>query len=161
MPIARTMQWMGYALWPLAGVLGVIGAPDPTPIAWFVAYGVLGIAFVVGRRRVAGLAVMTAAIFAMALVRPCPYGALGLVIVASQAALVLRVRTAALWVLVQTLVVGACLIHTLGWLGLAEIIALAGFQGFAVATIATARRLEEVTRAHERTRIARDLHDVL
>jgi len=164
MPIARTMQWMGYLLWPLAGVLGVIGAPDPTPITWFVAFGVLGIAFHVStrsRHKLVAIGVMTAALFAMTLVRPCPYGALGLVLVASQAALVLSVRATALWVAVQTLVVALCIVPLLGLVGLAEIIALAGFQAFAVATIAATRRLDVVTREHERTRIARDLHDVL
>ena len=164
MPIARTMQWMGYLLWPLAGVLGVIGAPDPTPITWFVAFGVLGLAFHVStrsRHKLAAIGVMTAALFAMTLVRPCPYGALGLVLVASQAALVLSVRATALWVAIQTLVVALCIVPLLGLIGLAEIIALAGFQAFAVATIAATRRLDIVTREHERTRIARDLHDVL
>jgi len=167
MSLARTMQWMGYVLWPLAGVLGVIGAPDPTPVAWFVAFGVLGIAFHASatlrnrRRRLAAIGVMTAALFAMTLVRPCPYGALGLVLVASQLALVVSARTAALWVAAQTLVVALCIVPLLGLIGLAEIIALAGFQAFAVATIAATRRLDELTREHERSRIARDLHDVL
>ena len=167
MPIARTMQWMGYVLWPLAGVLGVIGAPDPTPITWFVAFGVLGLAFHISARaqqrnvRLAAIVVMSAALLAMALVRPCPYGALGLVLVASQAALVLSIRAAAAWAVVQTLVVALCIVPLLGLLGLAEIIALAGFQAFAIATIAATRQLDAVTRAHERNRISRDLHDVL
>jgi signal transduction histidine kinase len=167
MPIARTMQWMGYVLWPLAGVLGVIGAPDPTPVTWVVAFGVLGLAFHVCARaqqrtsRLAAIVVMSAALFAMALVRPCPYGALGLVLVASQAALVLSIRAAAVWAVVQTLVVALCIVPLLGLLGLAEIIALAGFQAFAIATIAATRQLDAVTRAQERTRISRDLHDVL
>ncbi|MEP6864570.1 MAG: histidine kinase [Deltaproteobacteria bacterium] len=167
MPIARTMQWMGYALWPLAGVLGVIGAPDPTPVTWFVAFGVLGVAFHLSTRtqqrgqRLAAIVVMTAALFAMTIVRPCPYGALGLVLVASQVALVFSIRATAAWVIGQTVVVAFCIVPILGLVGLAEIIALGGFQAFAVTTIFAVRRLEALTRAHERTRIARDLHDVL
>jgi signal transduction histidine kinase len=193
MPIARAMQLVGYALYAMAGALRVISGGDAAPWPWLVAYAALGIAFHVGasvpndarhrRRRYAALAVMVSAMFAMAIIRPCPYGALALVVVASQVALVVTPRVAALWVATQTLILGCCLIPALGWiLGAAELIALVGFQAFAVAAIASARReadarselvranaalhatqalLDEVTRAHERTRIARDLHDVL
>jgi len=126
---------------------------------------------------------MTPAMIAMAAIRPCPYGAFTLVIVASQAALVLRPAAATGWAIVQTVVVGCCLVPALGaLLGMAELIALLGFQVFAIAAIAAARReaaahlalaashaeliamrslLDDATRAQERTRIARDLHDVL
>ncbi len=193
MPIARTMQTVGYALYVMAGVLRVLGGGDAAPWTWLIAYVVVGVAFHVGasvpndashrRRRLGALAAMAPAMVAMAVLRPCPYGALTLVVVASQAALVLTPRMAAAWVVTQTVVVGCCLIPALGWLfGAAEIIALLGFQGFAVAAIGAARReaeartavarsnaallatralLDEATRAHERTRIARDLHDVL
>jgi signal transduction histidine kinase len=120
---------------------------------------------------------------AMCALMPCNFGALTLVVVASQAALVLSPRAAMAWVALQTLAITRFLIPSFGWaLGSAELIALLGFQGFAVAAIASARRefdarielaranaeliatrslLDEATRAQERTRIARDLHDVL
>ncbi|HKA90943.1 MAG TPA: sensor histidine kinase [Haliangiales bacterium] len=186
MAIARTMQWVGYALYAIAGLEPVIDSRHSASPAWIVAYAVFGLAFHVGasapadvsgrRRRAIALLVTTAAMLVMAALRPCTYGALTLVVVASQAALIVPPRAAAAWVVAQTAVVSACLVPNFGWLlGLAEIIALVGFQGFAVAAIVAARReaqaraalaaaqclLEEATRAEERTRIARDLHDVL
>ena len=193
MPIARTMQMVGYALYVMAGMLRVINGGDAAPWPWLASYLAFGLAFHVGasaptdashrRRRFGALAAMAGAMVAMAVIRPCPYGALTLVVVASQAALVLTPRTAAIWVVVQTAFVSCCLIPALGrLLGAAEIIALLGFQCFAVAAIGAARReteartalahsnaallatralLDEATRARERTRIARDLHDVL
>lgn len=193
MRIARTMQLVGYALYVVAGVLRVIDFGAAAPAAWLVAYAVLGVALHLGasapddaahrRRRIAALAVMTPAMIAMAAIRPCAYGAFTLVVVASQAALVLPPATAAVWAVAQTAIVSCCLIPTLGWLlGMAEVIALLGFQVFAIAAIGSARSearargalarshaellatralLDEATRATERTRIARDLHDVL
>ncbi|HEX3762970.1 MAG TPA: histidine kinase [Kofleriaceae bacterium] len=193
MRIARTMQLVGYALYIIAGVLRVIDFGTAAPPAWLIAYAVLGVSLHLGAsapddaahrwRRIAALAVMTPAMIAMAAIRPCAYGAFTLVVVASQAALVLRPAAAAVWVVAQTAVVSYCLIPALGGLlGMAEVIALFGFQGFAIAAIAAARRearargalarshaellatralLDEATRANERTRIARDLHDVL
>jgi signal transduction histidine kinase len=119
----------------------------------------------------------------MAALRPCTFGALMLVVVASQAALILTPRAASAWALAQTAAVSWCLIPSFGWVsGVAEIITVLGFQGFAVAAIASARSesearvalahthaellatrslLDEATRVRERTRIARDLHDIL
>jgi signal transduction histidine kinase len=176
MRIDRTMQWVGYALYAIAGLEPVIDQRHPASWAWLVAYVVLGVAFHVGasvpsdrahrRRRLGALAVMTPAVMAMSQLRPCTYGALTLVVIASQAALVVTPRLAVLWVLAQTAAVSLCLIPTFGWLlGSAEIIALLGFQAFAVAAIASARgeadARTELARLQERTRISRDLHDVL
>jgi signal transduction histidine kinase len=187
------MQLVSYALFVVAGVLRVLDFGTAAPPAWLAAYAVLGVALHAGasvpddaahrRRRIAALAVMTPAMIAMAAIRPCPYGAFTLVIVASQAALVLRPAVAAGWAIAQTAVVGYCLVPAIGGLlGAAELIALLGFQGFAIAAIDAARReaeargalatshaelvatrslLDEATRSHERTRIGRDLHDVL
>jgi len=170
------MQLVGYALYAIAGLEPVIDGRHPVTWVWLVAYAVLGLAFHLGsrvpndaphrRRRAIALAAMTAAVLAMAALRPCEYGALTLVMIASQAALILSTRATALWVVAQTAVVGACLVPTFGWLlGLAEIIAVLGFQGFAVAAVVSARReaeaRAELAAARERARIARDLHDVL
>ncbi|HWL88983.1 MAG TPA: histidine kinase [Polyangiaceae bacterium] len=192
MRITRTMQILGYVLYAIAGSALLIdtGISVLHQRMWLAAYALFGLALHVGasvpsappfrRRRLGALAVMTPAMFAMAALMPCNFGALTLVIVASQAALVLTPRTAGAWALAQTMVISSCLIPTFGWvLGTAEIIALLGFQGFAVAAIASARgesearialaranadllsARDDATRARERTRIARDLHDVL
>jgi signal transduction histidine kinase len=193
MRIDRTMQLLGYALFAIAGVEPVIDYAHSPARAWLLCYAIFGLALHVGasvpsepryrRRRFAALAVMTPAMIAMAALRPCNIGALTLVVVASQAALILAPRAAGAWVLAQTIFISFCLIPSFGWLlGTAEILALLGFQGFAVAAIASARGeaearmvlartnaellatrtlLDEATRARERTRIARDLHDVL
>lgn len=191
MQLARTMQVVGYALCVMAGMLRVMNGGEAAPPGWLVAYAAFGLAFHVGasapeaatRRRLGALGAMVVAMLAMAAQRPCPYGALTLAVVASQAALSLSPRAAAAWVVAQTAAVGFFLVPSLGWvLGGAEVIALLGFQACAVAAIASARGeaaaraalahtneellearslLAEATRARERTRIARDLHDVL
>jgi signal transduction histidine kinase len=189
------MQGMGYALYAIAGLVpachpGVHLLGNP---AWLAAYGILGVAFHVvasapsdgerRARRLASLCVMTPAMIAMAALMPCAFGALTLVVVASQVALVLSARAALAWIVAQTAAVGAFLLPELGWrLGSAQLIALLGFQGFAVAAIMSARSeaearvalartnaelcaaqslLDEASRARERARIARDLHDAL
>jgi signal transduction histidine kinase len=158
---------------------------------WIAAYLVFGLAFHFGAtsgegqraRRLAALAVQTVTLLAMAALLPCQIGALTLVVAASQAALVLRPRAALAWMALQTAGVAlfllpACHLQE----GFAEVTALAGFQGFAAVAIYLARReadaradlsqanaelvatrslLDEASRAHERTRIARELHDVL
>jgi signal transduction histidine kinase len=198
MRIARTMQVLGYALYAIAGLEPALDPdthlrhhPD-----WLFAYAVLGVALHLGasapsdpegtahsRRRLLSLSIMTPAMIAMAAIMPCNFGALTLVVVASQVALAVSPRAAILWVLAQTAVIAHFLLPTFGWeLGTSELIALLGFQGFAVAAVASARGeararhalaqtnaelvatrtlLDEATRAQERTRIARDLHDVL
>jgi len=192
MRIARTMQILGYALYGIAALEPVLDSGHP-PWAWVAVFVVFGLALHLGasipseppyrRRRFVALSIMTPAMLAMAALRPCTFGALMLVVVASQAALVLTPRAASAWVLAQTLMVSWCLIPSFGWVsGIAEIITVLGFQGFAVAAIASARSesearvalahthaellatrslLDEATRVRERTRIARDLHDVL
>jgi signal transduction histidine kinase len=106
-----------------------------------------------------------------------------LVVVASQVALVLPKSYALAWTVAQSAVVACFLIPEFGWtLGAGQIVALAGFQGFAVAAILSARGeadarlalarvntelvatralLSEACRVQERERIARDLHDAL
>ena len=158
MPIARTMQWMGYVLWPLAGILGVIGAPDPTPITWFVAFGVLGVAFHLCARshqrnhRLGAIVVMTRGV-----IRDGARAAVSLRRTRRSCSSRRKRRSCCRSArprcgpIVQTLVVALCIVPLLGLLGLAEIIALAGFQAFAIATIAAtapARRCDARARAH-------------
>ncbi len=106
------MQVLGYVLYAIAGLEPVL---DPDfrfrgHEAWLIAYGILGLAFHVGAstpgeaeygaqrpfspRRLAALGVMTPAMIAMAALMPCNFGALTLVVVASQAALAVPPRVA-------------------------------------------------------------------
>jgi signal transduction histidine kinase len=193
MQLPRALRLVGYALLLLVLCATVRDTAhyDAQMIRWGVAYVAFAIAFLVGARapeanrtrRLAALAVLTPAMLAMAAILPCQFGALSLVIVASQAALVLSPRQVAGWIAAQTLV--------LGWLvsdafqledTIAQMVALLGFQSFAAVAVYLVRRealarrslahanaelratralLEAASREQERTRIARELHDVL
>jgi signal transduction histidine kinase len=194
MRITRTVRLLGYAL------LAVVVAPlllDPSIHfdrrlgPWLAAYAMFGLAFHFGasaaegdrRRRVLSLLVMTPSMLSMAALLPCHFGSLSLVIVASQAALVLPAWGAAAWIAAQTVLLGFLLVCSSDLQdGLATMIALSGFQSFAAVAVYSARReaeatralertnaelratrslLEEASRVNERTRIARELHDVL
>ena len=196
MHIARAMRVLGYVLLALVCMPEVLD-PKGLPwgrylLGWAIAYVVFGVAFHVGAsapetaygRRLAALGVMTPAMLAMAAILPCHFGSLALVVVASQAALILSPGSAAVWIALQTAGVGTCMLcsgdklqDTLG-----NSVALLGFQGFAAVCVYLARReaeakgalartnaelvatrslLEETSRVHERNRIARELHDVL
>lgn len=188
------MRILGYALLAIAG-LGPLVDPavhlTPSVEGWIAAYVVFGLAFHWGAtatehqraRRLVALAVQTSTLLAMAWLLPCQFGALTLVVAASQAALVLPPRMALGWMALQTTGVALFLVPSCHLQeGLASVTALAGFQGFAAVAVYLARReadaraalsranaelvatrslLEEASRAHERTRIARELHDVL
>jgi signal transduction histidine kinase len=136
------------------------------------------------RRRQRALAVMIPAMLAMAAILPCHFMSMSLVIVASQAALALTpVQTAAL-IAGQSVVLGFFLLCGEDDLrqGVSTLLALVAGEGFAAVAVHTARReaearqalaranaelratrslLEEASRINERTRIARELHDVL
>src|SRR5215472_4400757 len=113
--ITRAMQALGYLLYGLAGLAPVL---DPTVhfrrhLLWVTAYVVFGVAFHIGAsapndeahrtRRLFALVAQVPAMLAMAALMPCHFGALTLVIVASQAALDLTARETVLWILAQTL----------------------------------------------------------
>jgi signal transduction histidine kinase len=183
--ITLALRLVGYGLLAVVAVATMLTAAMPAVQRgeWLAAYAMFAAAFHVGAsapptgrgRRLAALAIATPAILAM--------GALSLVAVASQAALVLSPGQAAAWIAAQTAGVGYFL-----WLSeapddcVAALIALLGFQSFAVVAVFVARRetearqalacanaelratrelLAETSRVHERTRIARELHDVL
>jgi signal transduction histidine kinase len=187
------MRILGYALLAIAG-LGPLVDPSvhltPRVEGWIFAYLVFGLAFHFGAAaaqgralRLTALVVQTSTLLAMAWLLPCQFGALTLVVAASQAALVLPLRTAVAWMALQTVGVALFLVPSCHLQeGLASVTALAGFQGFAAVAIYLARReadaradlshanaellatrslLDEACRTHERTRIARELHDVL
>jgi signal transduction histidine kinase len=196
MRIARAMRILGYVLIAIAGLEPLVDPSvhlTPQVEVWAAAFAVFALAFHYGAsapegerhrgRRLAALAVQTPAMLAMAALLPCQFGALTLVVAASQAALVLEPRTALAWIALQTAGVAIFLVPTCHLVeGIASVTALAGFQGFAAVAIFLARReadaraalartnaelvatrslLEEASRANERTRIARELHDVL
>jgi signal transduction histidine kinase len=187
------LRLVGYGLLVVVAVATMLTATMPVTwrALWLAGYAVFAIAFHVGaiapvtarRRRLAALAVATPAMLAMGAILPCHFGALSLVAVASQAALVLSPMQAAVWMLAQTTGLGYFL-----WLVerpddcVAGMIALLGFQAFAAVAVYVARRetearhelacsnaelratrelLAEASRVHERSRIARELHDVL
>jgi len=194
MRIARALRILGYVL------LAIMALPEmmdrdivwgPKLANWLIAYALFGIAFHISasapesarRRRLIALVAMMPPLFAMARIIPCHFGSLSLIIVASQVALVLSPAVTGVWMVVQSLCVGFCLMsaETLQD-ALAEVIALGGFQGFAAGAVYLARReaeakqdlaqtnaelcatralLAETSRVNERTRIARELHDVL
>jgi len=188
------LRLVGYGLLVVVAVATVIDFDDlpRTELAlWSVAYLAFALAFHFGasapagarRQRLAALAIATPAMLGMAALLPCHFGALSLVIVASQAALVLSPVQVTGWIAIQTTVLGyfLCQVYELDN-GVATLIALLGFQSFAAVAVYVARReaearqalacanaelratrslLEEASRVNERTRIARELHDVL
>jgi signal transduction histidine kinase len=194
MRIARALRILGYVLlvvMALPQMMDTDVTSGPKFAKWLVAYALFGIAFHVSasapegarKRRLMALAAMMPPLLAMALIIPCHFGSLSLIIVASQVALVLSPAVTGAWVLVQSLCVALCLVRTESVMdSLAEVIALGGFQAFAAVAVYLARReaeakqdlaqtnaelratralLAETSRVNERTRIARELHDVL
>jgi signal transduction histidine kinase len=163
----------------------------PNYLGWLAAYVVFAFAFHVSAsapeaahaRRLVALGLVPPAIFMMAELLPCQIGTLSLVAAASQAALVLSHRQTAGFIAVQTSVLGYLLLRHEGLEeGVSRLITLLAAQSFAAVAVHLARReaeaarelaqtnaelratrslLEEASRVHERTRIARELHDVL
>ncbi|WP_394830595.1 histidine kinase [Pendulispora rubella] len=198
MGIARTLRIVGYLLLIVVAIPTLIDRHtewDGELLAWAAAYIVFVFAFHVAsaapegdrRRRMGGLLLMTPAMLAMAWLQPCHFASLSLVIVAAQAALVLRpVGTVAL-ILFQSILLMFVIVCTHGkGLDLREslstVIAFGAGEAFAAVAVYAARReaearndlartnaelratrslLEETSRVNERTRIARELHDVL
>jgi signal transduction histidine kinase len=194
MRFGRALRVVGYLL------LGVVFLPtaldlpngiDAERLAWIGAYAVFGLAFHVGasapdharRRRLVALGTMIPSMLAMAAILPCHFGSMTLVIVASQAALVLAPAQTAILVAAQSVVLGFFLVCSEELrAGIAAMIALVAGEVFAAVAVHTARSeaearaalaranaelratrslLEEAIRLNERTRIARELHDVL
>ena len=192
MNLLRPLRWLGIALWIVSGVVVVVDrdAIKSVPI-WIAAYLVfgwaLGAAATVSEQsravRVVALSVQIVAMMAMAAVVPCHLGALLLVIVAWQAALLLTPAQSTALIVAQTAVMTVLLARGCALSeGIATMLAILGFQGFAAVSIYVGRReaesraelsrtnaellatrvlLEESSRQNERVRIARELHDVL
>lgn len=167
-------------------------ALDPQVAVWLGAYAVFAIGFWLatalaqlgrsGLRCRALLAVETIAVVVMAVAAPNGLGGALLVVVAAQAAEMVSVAAALVWVVIQTLGFGAALVRggvDGGWTLAAVFVT---FQCFAVYTAAVAarersareelgranaglrsaqERLAESSRAEERLRLSRELHDVM
>jgi signal transduction histidine kinase len=200
MHIARALRFAGYPvvfavgepLWthPFSDGHHLVGSARFP--AWAAAYVVFVVAFHLGAstpvsarvRRLCMLAVMTCAAFTMTALLDCDFGALSLVVLSSQAALVLPRRQTAVFVAVQTAVLCYLVVKRTDWseAALSHVLGLAAAEIFAAVAVhlashaaetardleqanaelrATRSLLEETTRAHERTRISRELHDVL
>jgi hypothetical protein len=150
--VPLALRLVGYGLLLVVLVATGIGIDNirSTELAlWATAFTAFAIAFHIGAsapvgarsRRFVALAVVTPAMLAMAALLPCNFGALSLVIVASQAALVLTPPQAIAWILAQTVVLGyfLCQAYSLDN-GIAALIALLGFQSFAAVAVYVARR---------------------
>lgn len=179
-------------------VLAVSGAVSGMPslasrlfVAWSAAYAVYVAALWLSfspkrawqatRTRVGLLAIQTLAPFVMASLIHCHFGSLLHVIVAWQAALLLRPAQALLWVTAQVALMTLLLLDTCAP-DLVPLLAFVGLQLFAFITASATRRevatraelsqanaelratraiLAESSRIGERMRIARDLHDTV
>ena len=202
MHIARALRFAGY---PLVFAVGeplwtypfsrdhhlVNSAALP---AWGAAYVVFVVAFHLSGstpsdararlRRYCMLGAMTCATLTMTALLTCDFGALSLVVLASQAALVLPRLHTAVFVALQTAALWCMVVQRADWseFALSHVVGLAAAEIFAAVAVHLARRgaetardlahanaelratrslLEETSRAHERARISRELHDVL
>jgi len=197
MRIARTLRIVGYLLLLCVAIPTLLDrhtALNGRLYGWLAAWAIFAFSFHVGaaspegdrRRRLGALLVMVPAMLAMAALEPCHFASLSLVIVASEAALVLSPGGTATLIAVQSLTLGAvigCAYDDIDMReSLATLIAFVAGEGFAAVAVHAARReaearnalartnaelhatrslLEETSRVNERTRIARELHDVL
>jgi signal transduction histidine kinase len=200
MHIARALRFAGYPvvfavgepLWthPFSDGHHLVGSARFP--AWAAAYLVFVVAFHLSAstpegarvRRLCMLGVMTCATLTMTALLDCDFGALSLVVLASQAALVLPRRHTAVFVAVQTAVLSCLVVKGMDWNdgAFSHVVGLVAAEISAAVAVHLARHaaetaldlahanaelrstrslLEETSRAHERTRISRELHDVL
>jgi signal transduction histidine kinase len=200
MHFARVLRFAGYPLVFAVGeplwmrpfssdhhIVGSTGFP-----AWAAAYMVFAVSFHVSAsvserarlRRLCMLGVMACATLTMTALLDCDFGALSLVVLASQAALDLSRRQTAVFVALETSVLCGLMVTARGWGegALSHVVGLVAAEIFAAVAVHLARHateaardlrhanaelratrslLEETSRANERTRISRELHDVL
>jgi signal transduction histidine kinase len=197
MVLPRALRVLGYALCALIAAPEAIGwitgrgsAHGALWLACYVAFvAAFHLAMTASRGssgtagRAIAIAVQEVAMGAMAVVAPCQFGEIALIVIALQAALTLSPTRVVAVLVAQTLVVGALVMRGCGvsesvsWL-----LAMCGFQAAAVVAVLLARREQEAraelaqanaelraarellaasSRAEERERIARELHDVL
>jgi signal transduction histidine kinase len=174
----QTLRYAGWGLVIVAGETLWVQSLcfDPSILAWWrfqawvPAYAGLALSFHAAqrapdgarRRKVVALAAMSVASLVMQGLIPCEFGAVAVLLVASQAARVLEPRRAAWLVAAHAIVTGALLTARYGWLrGVSHGVSLLAGGLFAAAAVDLARRLADTSRAGERIRLARELHDVL
>jgi signal transduction histidine kinase len=138
--------------------------------AWLPAYLALALSFHAGvtaregarRQRLVALAGVVGASLAMQWLIPCEFGAVTVLLVAALGARALGSRATAALVAAHALVTATLLMARYGWLrGVSHGVALLAGGLFAAVAVDLARRLAEASRTQERTRLARELHDVL
>ncbi len=200
MQIARALRFASYPVVLAVGeplwtrpfsydhhLVGSTGFP-----VWAAAYVVFVVAFHLSAsipesarvRRLCMLGVMAGATLMMTARLTCDFGALSVVVLASQAALVLSRRQTAVFVAMQTAVLWYLVVKRADWgeFALSHVVGFAAAEIFAAVAVHLARHaaetardlglanaelrstrslLEETSRAHERGRLARELHDVL
>jgi signal transduction histidine kinase len=200
MQIARALRFASYPVVLAVGeplwtrpfsydhhLVGSAGFP-----VWAAAYVVFVVAFHLSAsipegarvRRLCMLGVMACATLMMTARLTCDFGALSVVVLASQAALVLPRRHTAVFVAAQTAVLWYLVVKRADWgeFALSHVVGFAAAEIFAAVAVHLARRaaetardlahanaelratrslLEETSRARERDRLARELHDVL
>lgn len=197
MLLPRALRLLGYALCAVVAAPEAVGwitrRESAHGVAWVACYA----AFVAGyhlaasapagsrggRRRGVAIAAQESAMAAMAVVTPCQFAALALVVLALQLALLLPPMGVASALVAQTVVVSALVMRGCGAAdSVSWLLAVSGFQAAAAVAVLLARRerdaraelartnaelraaralLAESSRADERERIARELHDVL
>jgi signal transduction histidine kinase len=197
MPLPRALRLLGYALCALIAAPEALGwitrRESAHGAAWLACYAAFVGGFHVGAsslggargvlRRASAIAAQVAAMIAMAIVAPCQFAALALVVLALQAALLLSPLRVVAALALQTVVVSTLVMRGCGAAQSASwLLAMCGFQAAAAVAVLIARRelhartelaranselcatralLAESSRAEERQRIARELHDVL
>lgn len=185
---SRALDLLGLFCWVVVGSVALL---DARPGVWIAIWAVFGVAFFLSTwphdatrpLRIPLLVVQSASALALTGIRSTGFEGILLVLVAAQVPFCLTARSAAVWTALQTAALFAvrlrnepipvALLVTAAW---------GAFQGFALYVTLVARReaaqredlarlnaeleatqalLAESSRAAERARIARDLHDVL
>jgi signal transduction histidine kinase len=188
--LAAFATWLLVAVPTISDIAAgeLAGAPALAWAAMFLAFGAALVDCLRGApiargRRIAMIAVQAATGLGMMYVGGNGTAGAVLVVVAAEAAIAFPGRGAWLWVAVQTLGIAVVVRRYDGWSGTVALTgAYAGFQAFAVAAMSLALRersarerlarvnhelnatrslLAEHSRAAERLRISRDLHDTL
>src|SRR5947209_3955832 len=116
--LSRALRVLGFMLFATAGVAELV-APFKLDLSfgiWAASYAVFFVGLALAsqdasrRRQLVALCIQVPALFAMAALAPCHFGALLTVIVAWQVALLFPPHVTAVWIAGQTAVVGYCLV---------------------------------------------------
>jgi signal transduction histidine kinase len=195
MAYPRALRMLGYALCLIIPAQEVMGwfehGKSDHGRSWLLAFAAFVLAYHVGAsaqpeqraRRIGSLVAQQAAMVVMAVVAPCEFASLTLVVAALHASLFLETRALAALLAAQTVVVSLLVMRGCGALSsISWLLAVAGFQAAVTVAVLLERKertareelvathvelraaralLAEASRSDERNRIARELHDVL